>query len=421
MKMNSLLRHQSATYFGAFAVLMLLVVLSPKATQGQTTTVSIGLGLEQPPVLVEIAPLPAQASLEEYTRLGEKSGVRAEEKLVILVVTFTNLVDIPVETSLGDIVPITGTTRHLFIAYLGEAPQTGRPAYTLPTWDTILRVPPKASVTLRLAFIVEHGEHTVFEKSLRIFACFSHEILGGVCHSLAWSHLTQTKPDSQSLEKGASSETSKDGVRQQPLTVDFDISESVTPEAVRLLRFPMTPLSRGGPSLFVESFLGDRGQDSKYPYWFDICLAAADGQFDYSTAVRYLHLLAIYKSAYPSGLARDAVWLQDQNLLLTPTKHRVYVASAVWGVCTLPHEVAEVLLYVASESLTFGIDPTHLVPLPGTYKPLLDNGHKGFELGLNDTSLKAVSTGIGYEIEISRSAGASPISLVYIRKRAAEE
>jgi hypothetical protein len=274
-----------------FFFLMLLIGFRPEAIKSQTPNVSIELGLEQPIVNMEISPLAAKDSIEEYRRLSEAIGITDEEKLVIMVLTISNLVDIPVETSFGEIVPITGTTRHLFVVYLGEAPQSGRPTYTLPKWDTILRVPSKASVTLRLAFIVEHGENAVFERSLRIFSCFSHELLYGVYHSIAWSSLTQRsiKP----LEETSSSETTKEGTIQHPPIGGFDICKNVTPETVRSLSFPMTPLSSGGPSKYVESFLGARGKDNTYPYWFDICLAAADGQFDYSTAVRYLHLLGV--------------------------------------------------------------------------------------------------------------------------------
>jgi hypothetical protein len=274
-----------------FVFLMLLLGFHLEAVKSQTPNISIEFGLEQPIVNMELSPLAAQDSLEEYRRLSETIGILDEEKLVIMVLTISNLVDIPVETSLGEIVPITGTTRHLFVAYLGEAPQAGRPTYTLPNWDTTLRVHSKESVTLRLAFIVEHGEHAVFERSLRIFACFSHELLHGVYHSLAWSRLTQRS--SKPLEETSSSETTKEGTIQHPPIGGFDICKNVTPEAVRSLNFPMTPLSSGGPSKYVEFFLGARGKDNTYPYWFDICLAAADGQFDYSTAVRYLHLLSI--------------------------------------------------------------------------------------------------------------------------------
>ena len=401
--------------------LMLLVGFRPEAIKSQTPNVSIELGLEQPIVNMELSPLAGQDSLDEYSRLSETIGILDEEKLVIMVWKISNLVDIPVETSLGEAVPITGANRHMVVAYLGEDSQTGRPTYTLPKWDTILRVPPKESITLRMVFIVEHGEHAVFEKSLRILACFSHELLYGVYHSLAWSSLTQKA--SKPLEELPPGELTKEGTIQHPPIGGFDICQNVTPEAVRSLSFPMTPLSSGGPSKYVESFLGARGKDNTYPYWFDICLAAADGQFDYSTAVRYLHLISVYKSTYLSGLARNAVWLRDQGVLLTPTAHRVYLASSVWGVCTLPHAAAEVILYVASEALTIGLDPTYLAPIPGTYKPRPDKGHS-FELRLSGVSIKAQSTGVGYQIEISKPDEAQnevwTQSLVYSRKTAAE-
>jgi len=208
-------QHNSKKFFQEFVFSMLLVGFCSQAVHSQTD-VQTDFGLEQPIVQMTLFKLDAQSSLMEYQMLSEKSGIRPEEKLVILILVIQNLVGIPVETSLGEIVPITGTTRHLFVAYLVEDAKTGRPAYTLPVWNTIVRVPPQVSITLRLAFIVQHGAHGAFEDALRVFACFSHEILGGVCKSLAWSGLTPKETIQKPLEQASSTEVSKDGVVEHP-------------------------------------------------------------------------------------------------------------------------------------------------------------------------------------------------------------
>ena len=424
MKKNGFQHNNGAKCVQIFALAMFLMGLDLQAIHSQNDF-QPDFGLEQPLVQMTLFKLDAQSSLQEYQMLSKKIGIRLEEKLVILILVIQNLVDIPVETPLRDIVPITGSTRHLFFAYLVEDAKTGRPAYTLPVWNTVPRVPPKGTLTIRLAFVVQHGAHGAFEDALRVFACFSHEILGGVCKSLAWSGLTPKETIQKPLEQASSTEVSKDGVVEHPPVVGFDISESVNPEAVRLLRFPTTPLEGAGPSLFVEYFLGARGKNNTYPYWFDLCRAAADGKLDYPTILRYLYVLHVYKSAEPSGLARNAVWLEDIGILMTPTKHRVYIASSVWGVCSLPHGAAEVLLYLASEALTIGLDPTDLVPIPRSYKPLTDNGRNGFELRFSGVSLKAFSTGVGYEITLQKPAGTEnqveTQSLTYIRRTTAVE
>lgn len=91
-------------------------------------------------------------------------------------------------------------------------------------------------------------------------------------------------------------------------------------------------MSPGGPSVFIESLLGDLGTDKLLPYWIGVAQALESGAFDHLTAMQFLDVVADYRERFPDKFARTTMWLKNEGIVLVPTEHRVYLATSVWGV-----------------------------------------------------------------------------------------
>jgi hypothetical protein len=416
MAMNIEQEKRVAIWLGVFIAALILV--DGKADSAETETavnkaqLQLDISWPQCPVELKLSPLPAETNSRDYQALSERLSLRDDEMITIMVLSMINHSSVDVSASLEDIVALTKATRHLFRAYLHEGPVTGSQIYRLPIWDTVVTIPAGGKrADLRLAFIVKKGAHADFERSLKIYICFSHEELEGIYHSIAVSAY-----DPQGARNADQVEPGSEYVIPP---VSAFVSDDLTSEAARSLRFPNTPMSPGGPSIFLEYLLGEKpGKDSKLPYWIGIARAIDQGHFDYYTAMVFLHHIKVYRDKYPSKLARNSIWIPEQGIILASTEHRVYIASSGRGVLTVPHGAAEVLLYVASEALSIGINPTDTAPIPGTYSST-ESEHV-FELDCRGVSIKATSTETGYDIEIKKP-DETTISLAYTRKAAEYE
>lgn len=398
------------------ASLALLIAATSAYSQ---STIEVTLGPFKSPISVEFSPLPANSNLNQYQTLAQKFDLALTgEVILIMVLSITNTTPTPVSTTLGDIVPWDGKKRHLFVAYLQENPAAGMPTYALPDWGTTVEIRQTHRIILRLAFIAKQGESATLEKSLQIFVAFTHSEIEGLYHSVSTSDAVD--PDGSRSEATAEIKVSAYGVERYIPSAMFQIGDDLNSVSVRQLSFPTTPMSRGGASQFLDPVLGVKGTDDDLPYWMGIPLALEE-DFDYSTAMEFHDYLAEYLESFPDQLARTTVWLKKQGILLVPTAHRVYIATSVWGVTAVPHDVAEVLLYVAGEALLIGINSTDVAPKPGTYTPIISENPGeiiGFEIECSGIHIRANRVGNRYDIKVKNANAAEtygPKSLIYHR------
>ncbi|MBI1923842.1 hypothetical protein HYR99_06290 [Candidatus Poribacteria bacterium] len=89
------------------------------------------------------------------------------------------------------------------------------------------------------------------------------------------------------------------------------MSNALNSISVRQLRHPTTPMSPGGPSVFIESLLGDLGTDKLLPYWIGVAQALESGAFDHLTAMQFLDVVADYRERFPDKFARTTMWLKN--------------------------------------------------------------------------------------------------------------
>lgn len=408
------------------AVLVTSLLIPSAATEGiSQTIIDVPLGPQQSPVVMTLAPRPAKANLIEYQKLAERLKLKeSDEMITIMGLSMKNTLTISVVIKLKCIVPMTGAKRHLFATYLVEGPQTGRPTYLLPDWETEIQISPGQNITLRLAFILKKGKHASFEKTLKVYGCFKHSVNKGVNHSVAISRRVGPAKERVAEERVAE-ETQLvkndyiDVVPTEP-SVKFQLSNQLNKVSVRELPPPTTAMSSGGPSVFLDVLLGEVGTDSRLPFWMGVALAIEESKFDYATAMKFLDTIADYLSRFPDKLARTTIWLSLQGLLLVPTEHRVYIATSVWGIGALPHDAAEVLLFVASEALGLGLQAADVTPMPKGYIPDISPNPGevvGFDLKCTSgVHIRADRVGNSYKVQVKDAEGKPLTPLIYHRQ-----
>lgn len=403
------------------AVLVTSLLILSAATEGiSQTVIDVPLGPQQSPVVMTLAPRPAKANPIEYQTLAERLKLKkSDEMITIMGLSMKNTLTIPVATTLANIVPMTGAKRHLFASYLVEEPQTGRPTYLLPDWETEIQIDPGQNITLRLAFILKKGKHASFEKTLKVYGCFKHSVNKGVNHSVAISRRVGPAKERVAEETQLVTNDYFDVVPTEP-SVKFQLSNKLNPFSVRELPPPTTAMSSGGPSVFLDVLLGEVGTDSRLPFWMGVALAIEESKFDYATAMKFLDTIADYLSRFPDKLARTTIWLSQQGLLLVPTEHRVYIATSVWGIGALPHDAAEVLLFVASEALGLGLQAADVTPMPKGYIPDISPNPGevvGFDLKCTSgVHIRADRVGNSYKVQVKDAEGKPLMPLIYHRQ-----
>jgi hypothetical protein len=413
--MNTRYPRKSHVPYDFVAVIVTFIVLATSLSYSQVS-LTVPLRILEPPIEMELSPLPERTNLNEYQAFHQRLALlEGNERIVIMVLAIKNPLPIPVTTTLADIVPITGKTRHLFVAYCVKNPDSSRPTYALPDWETPLQIRAERGIRLRLAFIVKKGEHALFEGSLKVYCHFEHAEWNGVYHSISGSQ----RVDSVIGEAGEQIEVSQYGVQRQVLQ-EFKFSDELNPVSVRELLPPTTAISPGGASKFLEPLLGEKGKESQLPYWIGIPQAVENSGFDYDTAMQFMNLISDYRTRFPNKLARTSIWLNIHEVLLVPTQHRVYMATSVWGVVALPHEVAEVLLFVGEQTLLLGFNPTDIAPKPGSYTPQISSNPGdiiGFDIECTSgIKIHAARNRNVFQIQITDAEGNEiPVPLTYRR------
>jgi hypothetical protein len=402
------------------AALVAALVLLPAISSDSQTTLEVPLGLKESPIELTLSPLLADKNRTEYQKISEKLDLKtSDEMITIMVLTMSNPLPIPVTTTLADVVPITGLTRHIFATYMVEEPDTGRPTYLLPDWGTELQIEKDLELTLRLAFILEKGGHAAFERTLKVYACFKHSVIQDNYYSISISR--RVEPSTTRVAEEAKADEDDYVSTEKTPQIRFQLSKRLNRVSVRELRPPTTPMSPGGKSVFIEALLGAEGTDNRLPYWIGIPIAIEAGAFDYHTAMQFMNHVSDYRDRFPNKLSRTTIWRNQQRILIVPTEHRVYVATSVFGVCTLPHDVAEVLLYVAEESLALGLHPTDIAAKPACYTPVISTNPGeiiAFDLVCaRGVKIRADRDGNDFKIKVTDAEGnESPIPLTYHRK-----
>jgi len=364
-----------------------------------------------PLVDVEVSPIPASENRLNYDAISGRLELRDNEVISIIHVEFINRSGVDMTTKLGEIVAVTGDLRRVFRAYLHENPATGNQMYQVPDWKLPLTIPANDNkVGLRLVFLIESGTSGAFERSLNIHVCFSHGELDGLYHTIAIG-----KSDSKkvlTIETTSERKPDKYSGGEVTRSSDFVLSDGFTAEKARSLVLPSDPRTPKGPSAFIEKLLGLKGNDD-FPWWYGVSKAIERAKFDYYVAMRFVDTLNGYLERYPSGLARTSIWTEDIRSILAVTEHRIYWASEGYGILSLPHNVSECLLYVASESLSYGLTPSDLAPKPGAYT-VSHSSEPEYIVECRGCSVKVRGKGGDYTIEVTTIDG-KVIPMLYNR------
>lgn len=386
------------------------------------------MGIEVPsansPVELFVSPISSEMNPVVYRIISEileieTKNERNVEILVIMLLRILNNTDTKVSTRFADLVAMTTKGRHMICAYLYEDPAIARPVFGLIDWNTEICVPERGEVRLRLVFIMKAAEHGPFQESLKLYGLFRHDKLGGLYHCIAISTRSDQEVIQESVRPGVNDIY---GTEADAPIIDFEISANLTRDAVDKLRFPPTAISSGGESIYLDYLLGELGMDGTLPYWIGIAKAIDEGHFDYYTAMLLLDHVKAYIDMFPSRLTRTSIWLPSQGIIMVPAEDHVYTASDVYGICTLLHEAAEAIVYVAQKCLNYGIYPSDTAPIPGTYSVILGSPPVGFEIDCIGIHVKAMRTRRGYRLEIIKKApdgqhvDGNIIPLEYIRK-----